>query len=69
MPAGQLLRDLPLAAYELVRMAIVAKFRIRGAYYSWRWQTAFGRGTPPRGELIRGMIEFAAWANRTRRGR
>ncbi|MCW5755911.1 MAG: hypothetical protein KIT54_01595 [Phycisphaeraceae bacterium] len=64
-----LLRDLPLALYELARMAIVARFRLRGAYYTWRWQTAFGRGTPPRGELLRGMIEFGAWAFRVRTGR
>ncbi len=55
--------------YELARMAIIARFRLRGAYYSWRWQTAFGRGVPPRGELIRGMIEFGAWAYRVRTGR
>jgi len=64
-----LLRDLPLALYELPRMAVVARFSLRGPYYAWRWQTAFGRGVPPRGELIRGMIEYGAWANRVRRGR
>lgn len=66
---GGLLRDLPLAVYELARMAVVARFRVRGAYYSWRWHTAFGRGVPPRGELIRGMIEYGAWAHRIRTGR
>lgn len=64
-----LLRDLPLAAYELLRMALVARFRLRGAYYTWRWQTAFGRGVPPRGELLRGLIEYGAWAFRVRTGR
>lgn len=64
-----LLRDLPLATYELARMAIVARFRLRGPYYTWRWQTAFGRGTPPRAELLRGLVEFGAWAHRVRTGR
>jgi hypothetical protein len=50
-------------------MAIVARFRLRGPYYTWRWETAFGRGVPPRGELVRGMIEFGAWAHRVRTGR
>lgn len=62
-------RDLPLAIYELPRMAITARFRVRGPYYAWRWETAFGRGVPPRGELLRGLVEYAAWAHRIRKGR
>lgn len=52
---------------ELCRLVVLSRFRLRGPYWSWRWQTAFGRGVPPRGELIRGLLEYGRWVYRTRR--
>lgn len=45
------------------------KPRLRGrrGYWDWRWQTAFGRGVPPRSELIRAIIRYAQWTARMRR--
>ncbi|MEL7473120.1 MAG: hypothetical protein AAGK04_07370 [Planctomycetota bacterium] len=39
----------------------------RGRYWTWRWQTAFGRGAPPRGELVRGLLHYARWIAAMRR--
>lgn len=62
--------DTLLAAFEFARMALLARGRLRGAYYAWRWHTAFGAGLPAtRGELVRGLIEYGAWAHRLRTGR
>jgi hypothetical protein len=52
---------------ELARLALVSGFRLRGKYWSWRWHTAFGRGRPPRGELIWSVLRFAHWARRMRK--
>ncbi|TVQ60924.1 MAG: hypothetical protein EA378_10125 [Phycisphaerales bacterium] len=49
----------------------VAVLRTRGAwraaYWAWRWETAFGRGVPPRRELIPALLEFARWTASMRR--
>jgi len=56
-----------LGSLELLRLAITTRFRLRGPYWSWRWNTAFGRGTPPRKELIWSVLRFGHWARRMRR--
>ncbi len=56
--------------YELGRLAVVSRFRFRGAYWRWRLETAFGRGYPAsRWELIRSVLAYGRWARRMRRGR
>lgn len=59
---------LTLVGLVLVAAAVL---RTRGAwradYWTWRWETAFGRGVPPRNELIRGLLEFARWTASMRR--
>ncbi len=52
---------------ELARLACLTRFRFRGPYWSWRWHTAFGRGTPPTRELLRGLLEYARWVYTIRR--
>lgn len=52
--------------YELARLAVITRLRLRGAYWQWRYHTAFGRGVPPRGELVRGVLEYARWVRRMR---
>lgn len=54
--------------YELARLGVISRFRFRGPYWSWRWHTAFGRGTPPRTEMIRAVLAYARWIHRMRRG-
>jgi len=56
--------------YELVRLALISGFRLRGRYWSWRLHTAFGRGYPDsRAELVRAVLCYGRWIWRTRRGR
>lgn len=56
--------------YELARLAVVTRFRFRGAYWSWRLHTAFGRGYPgSRPELLAAVLAYGRWAYRMRRGR
>jgi hypothetical protein len=58
-----------LALYELARLAAISKFRMRGAYWTWRMHTAFGRGKPTsRGEYFRSVLEYGRWVHRMRRG-
>jgi hypothetical protein len=56
--------------YELLRLGVITRFRFRGAYWSWRLQTAFGRGYPEsRVELVASVLDYGRWVYRTRRGR
>lgn len=56
--------------YELARLGVVSRFRFRGAYWSWRMHTAFGRGYPAnRAELVKAVLEYGRWAHRMRTGR
>ncbi len=43
-------------------------FRLRGNYWTWRFQTAFGRGLPSsKKELVLGLLEYGRWVARMRR--
>jgi hypothetical protein len=56
--------------YELARLACISRFRFKGAYWSWRMHTAFGRGYPrSRAELVRAVLAYGRWVWRTRRAR
>jgi len=56
--------------YELARLGVITGFRFRGPYWSWRLETAFGRGYPSsRRELLRAVLAYGAWMRRMRRGR
>lgn len=54
---------------ELLRLGVITRFRFRGGYWSWRMQTAFGRGHPARAELLRSILDYGIWIHRTRRMR
>ncbi len=55
-------------AWELVRLGLITGFRLRGPYWTWRTQTAFGRGWPAsRRERIASIFEYARWVRRMRR--
>jgi hypothetical protein len=53
--------------WQLLRLGLLSKFRFGGPYWKWRRHTAFGRGTPPRGELVRGVLEYGRWMHRMRK--
>lgn len=56
--------------YELARLGIITRFRFRGAYWSWRLHTAFGRGYPAsRSETLAAILAYGRWVYRMRRGR
>lgn len=56
--------------YELARLGMITGFRFRGPYWSWRLETAFGRGYPSSWrELLRAVLAYGAWMRRMRRGR
>lgn len=56
--------------YELARLAAISRFRLRGAYWRWRVETAFGQGFPTsRWETLKAVLAYGRWAHRMRRGR
>jgi hypothetical protein len=66
--SGVRLIDVPGAAYELLRLGVITRFRMRGAYWTWRLHTAFGRGYPAsKWELAKSVLEYGVWVRRIRR--
>jgi hypothetical protein len=58
--------------WELLLLAWKTRFRLRGAYWRWRYETAFGRDPahmPSRRERIRAMLDYGRWVYRIKRGR
>ena len=55
--------------WQLLRLFALMRFRFGGAYWQWRMQTAFGRGRPPRGEMLHAALAYARWMHRMRVGR
>ena len=51
----------------LLVLGLRTRFRMRGRYWSWRHETAFGRGEPDRAEKRRAVIHYARWLWRMRR--
>ena len=65
-------RHLIDAKIGFLRLGIATRFRLRGAYWRWRHETAFGKDPsrrPGRLETIRSAIDYAAWTTRMRRMR
>jgi len=58
------------ASIGFLRLGLATRFRVRGAYWRWRHETAFGLDParhPGRWEAIRLAIDYAAWTTRMRR--
>jgi len=54
--------------WQLLRLGIVTKFRLRGPYWKWRMHTAFGRGYPAtKAALVRSIVEYGMWMHKMRR--
>ncbi|MFG0244348.1 MAG: hypothetical protein ACF8R9_16350 [Phycisphaerales bacterium JB054] len=62
------LADILLGVPELLRLGLKTRFRLRGAYWAWRWHTAFGRGKPESTrEMLRAAVRYGRWMGRMRR--
>lgn len=56
------------ALYELARLFVVTRGRMRGAYWTWRLHTAFGRGYPAsKTETLKSVLDYGRWVYRMRR--
>lgn len=52
----------------LARLGLVTRFRLRGAYWRWRTDTAFGRGWPTgRWARLHAIIDYTRWLWRMHR--
>lgn len=57
--------------WELACLAAASRFRLRGPYWRWRAETAFGGGSapPPLGRRLRAILDYGRWVYRMKRGR
>jgi hypothetical protein len=58
--------------WELLLLASTTRFRLRGEYWRWRYETAFGRDPakmPTRWQRLRAILDYGRWAYRIKRGR
>jgi len=54
----------------LARVAIAARGRLRGRYWAWRLQTAYGTARPPnQGRMLADALAYGRWSLRMRRHR
>ncbi len=68
----QSIRDTLGGLWELVLLAILARFRLRSGYLRWRDETAFGTDPANRPSLSRrlgAMIAYGRWVYRLKRFR
>jgi len=58
--------------WQLALLAGKTRFRLTGAYWRWRMETAFGsdhRRWPPRRQRIQAILDYARWLHRMKRAR
>ncbi len=58
------------AVWQLTRLALVTRGKLRGRYWHWRFETAFGSDPsrrPPWMERVKAMLRFGHWVGRMRR--
>ena len=60
-PALAAVIDTWLGGLLLLWQVLTARGRFKGAYWTWRWEPAFGAGAPPKGELRAGLLHYARW--------
>jgi hypothetical protein len=59
-------------AWNLLMLGFKTRFRLRGSYWSWRMETAFGLDRskwPPLRKRMRAALEYGAWVGSMRRMR
>jgi hypothetical protein len=69
MTAMRWLLDTIGGIYELVRLGVITRFRLRGPYWRWRMETAFGQENPPFREKVSSILDYGRWIHRMRRDR
>ena len=58
------------ALWQLARLAVLSKFKLRGAYWKWRADTAFGTNVkrmPSLAARFGAILEYGAWVGKMRR--
>ncbi|MEN0020947.1 MAG: hypothetical protein AAF747_08710 [Planctomycetota bacterium] len=51
--------------WALLRLGIATRFSFTGPYWTWRMQTAFGRGMPEsKLEMLVAVYRYAVWMHR-----
>ena len=58
------------ALWQLARLAVLSKMKLRGAYWKWRRDTAFGTNAstmPSRAARFKAILEYGAWVGQMRR--
>jgi hypothetical protein len=58
------------AIWQLARLAVVTRGRLRGRYWHWRFETAFGTDAtrmPSRWRRMQAMLRFGHWVGQMRR--
>lgn len=56
--------------WALLMLAARTRFRLRGSYWRWRMETAFGSDRtkwPPRRERFHAILDYARWVHRMRK--
>ena len=56
--------------WELLLLAIKARFRLRNHYWSWRYETAFGKNPDARPapiEQLKAILSYGRWVYRMKR--
>ncbi len=58
--------------WELFLLAARSRFRVRGRYWRWRYETTFGgdpAARPPWWRRVRAVLDYGRWVYRMKRGR
>ncbi|PHQ81201.1 MAG: hypothetical protein COB69_04615 [Phycisphaera sp.] len=64
---GQLIETIA-GCWQLLRLLILSRFRLKGRYWVWRNETAFGTGKPTqRSETIKAALDYGRWMARIRK--
>ena len=56
--------------WQLARLAAASRFRLRGPYWRWRYETAFGgdpAARPPRRQRLGAVLAYGRWVYRMKR--
>ena len=56
--------------WELLLLGLRSRFRFRGPYWRWRFETAFGSDPsafPARWQRVRAMLAYGRWIYRIKR--
>lgn len=53
--------------WRMFCLLCITRFRLKGPYWSWRMNTAFGSHPPKRAERLHAAFEYARWTHRMRR--